>query len=589
MTLRKAILTIALTPAVLAFGQNDAPPLGGTPSSRALPSLRGKRIPPPAPAPSLLPEELPSLVPEPTPSPRDFAVLREARAQQTELVFTPQELGFGTPRISAIKSARITLEYSPQILLQDTDVRAREGDTRVAQGEFDTHVVGRAQADLRERRRDQFNRPVAPPAPSPTPFPNPLVHRTSLYEFELGLRQKLRNGIVLEPKVAFRPSIDKDYPNTFNNTNEGSVSFDVLIPLARGGGRLVNEAPEMAAKYDLLASVLQLRFVTSQSVRDTIQAYWRCRSAEERLRLLVESETISLRLVKLSTSLVEGDELAPAQLPQILADRNSTAAARMRAEANLILSRQRLAIAMGFSPEALVMAPLTADPFPVAADRFPDVNDLWFTALNLRDDLRAARQLEKSRKVLMNAAFLELRPRIDVQLSATYLPFENRNTQTTARGQEFGGFASVNLDWPIQNNTAIGDYIRSSAAYERSQVNVEDLKRSIVSGVISSLSELRASAAEVLRDADAARLNSDALQAQEDLFRLGQANLTDTITSRQRLVQSQLDYVDAQERYAIALAQLRFESGLLFFTDEKGDWIDAKAWQTVPFATIPKK
>ncbi len=183
-------------------------------------------------------------------------------------------------------------------------------------------------------------------------------------EFEAGLRQKLRNGVVVEPKVGFRPRSDEDYNNNSNTTNEGYASFDVLIPLAKGGGRLVNEAPEIAARFDLLASVLQLRFLSSQSVRVTIQAYWNCRAAEERYRLLLESENISMRLVKLTTSLVEADELAPAELPQILADRNTTAALRIRAEADLIQARQRLAIAMGFSPESLIMAPLTADKFP---------------------------------------------------------------------------------------------------------------------------------------------------------------------------------------------------------------------------------
>ncbi len=541
---------------------------------------------------SLPADSLPTIEPGQPETPRDVSLIEEAKRQKLETVFSRRELGFDDRRIDAIRSVRITLEYSPQILLQDTDVQSREGAARVAQGEFDTHVTARAQADLKQRSRNEFARPVSPvPVPSPTPYPNPLVRRTSLYEFELGLSQKLRNGVVLEPKVAFRPSIDKDYNNNFNNSNEGSVSFDVFIPLAKGGGRLVNEAPEIAARFDLLASVLQLRFLTAQSVRDTMQAYWRCRSAEERYKLCVESENISLRLVRLSTALVEADELAPAQLPQILADRNTTTAARINSESELILARQRLAIAMGFSPEALVMAPLTADPFPEPPkdQAYPDLNELWFTALSLRDDLRASKQLEKSRKVLMDASFLELRPRIDLQLRATYLPFETHNAATTTEGSELGGFAAIGVDWPIQNNAAIGSYIQNTAAYDSSRIDTENLKRTIISGVISSLAELRAADAQLKRYAEAARLNGKALAAQEDLFRLGQANLTDTITARQRFVQSQLDHVGARERYAISIVQLRFETGLLFFSDAKGEWIDAKAWQTVPLLNAGRK
>lgn len=549
----------------------------------------------------LLPDAaIPDITPAPPPTPtppaaatpprefRDTELIEEAKSLQNVEPFSKRELGFDERRINAINSVRITLEYSPQILIQDTDVQSREGAARRAQGEFDTHVTGRAQADIKQRIRDMFTRPL--PGPSPTPYPNPLIRKTSFYEFELGLRQRLRNGVVLEPKVAFRPSIDTDYNDTFNNANEGSVSFGVFIPLAKGGGRLVNEAPEMAARFDLLASTFQLRFITAQSVRDTMLAYWRCRAAEERYKLFVESEKISSRLLKLSVSLVEADELAPAQLSQILADRNTTVATRISSEAQLTLARQRLAIAMGYNPDVLVMAPLTADQFPEPPkdQSYPDLNELWFTALNLRDDLRASKQLEKSRKVLMDASFLELRPRIDLQLRATQTVFETRSTSTVTEGWESGAFASLSVDWPVQNNAAIGSYIQSTASHDRSQIDTENIKRTIVSGVISSMAELRAADAELKRYAEAARFNKKALEAQEDLFRLGQANLTDTITTRQRLIQSQLDFVGAQERYAISIVQLRFETGLLFFSDSQGDWIDAKAWQTVPLLKVEK-
>lgn len=578
--------------AVLALGcLTHAHAAGWDLDDKALPSRRSKPAPPYDPLHlGPLPGDysstvLPSLTSTHQDSPRDDALIREAYRQEPETVFSQSELGFDGQRMAAMRAVRITLEYSPQILLQDTDVQGREGATRVAQGEFDTHVTGRAQADVRERRRDQFTRDLPGASASPSPYPNPLVRRSSLYEFELGLRQKLRNGVVVEPKVGFRPSINNDYNNNFDNTNDGYASFDVLIPLAKGGGRLVNQAPEIAARFDLLASVLRLRFLTSQSIRDTIQAYWNCRAAEERYKLYLESEAISMRLIKMSAALVEADELAPAQLPQILADRNSTTAYRIRAEAELILARQRLAISMGFSPESLIMAPLAADEFPEppARSSYPDLNDLWFSALRLRDDVRSAQQLEKSRKVLMDASFLELRPRLDLQLRATYLPFENRTGTTTSQGGEFGGFAAMSLDWPIQNNTAIGSYIQNTASYEASRINLEDLRRATVSGVISAMAEVRSSDAEVRRYAEAARFNAEALRAQEELFRLGQVNLTDTITSRQRLVQSQLDYVNARERYAISLVQLRFETGMLFFSDESGGWVDARAWQTIPF------
>jgi len=519
-------------------------------------------------------------------SPRDLAVIREARKAEIVDVYSDSDLGFSVPRISSIKAARVTMDFSPQILVQATEVQSKEGGTRVAEGPFDATVTGNISVDLKQRQRDETPRPTPTPSPpsKPTSVPNPLINRIGLVNYEAGLRKRLRNGIVIEPKVGLRQQQNKDY-NNFNNNNEGYVSFDVLIPLAKGGGRLVNEAPEIAARFDLLASVLQLRHLSSLSIRDTIQAYWQCHAAEKRYQLYLESEQISARLASLSSSLVEADELAPAQLPQIIADRASTTADRIRGATDLILTRQRLAIAMGYNPETLVMAPLPSDEFPTPPekDRWPDLNELWTTALLLRDDLRAAKRLEASRKVLMDASFLELRPRIDLQLNATYSPFETQTSQSVSDGNELRGFAALSLEWPIANNTAIGRYIQDTAAYERNGIDIETLKRTIISGVISALAQLKGAAAEINRYQEAQRLNAEALQAQEELFRLGQANLTDTITTRQRLIQSQLNYINAQERYAISLAQLRFETATLFFVDESGSWIDAKAWQLIPF------
>jgi outer membrane protein TolC len=348
---------------------------------------------------------------------------------------------------------------------------------------------------------------------------------------------------------------------------------------------LVNKAPELAARFDLLASILQLRFVTTQSVQTTLQAYWRLRGAEETYRLRVESEGISRKLASVSAQLVQADELAPAQLPQILADRDSAIAARIQSEADLIRARQVLAVASGWPPDSLLLAPLTEDRFPVppARERLPAIGELVGAALNLRDDLRSARESVRSRKVLMDAAWLELRPTVNLQFETSYTPFENRNNTTTADGGEWQGVGQFLFEFPIENNSARGTYIQNAAAYQNSEIAETQTERSIVSGVVTSFYGLRAASAAVARLAEAAQFNAEALAAQEELFRLGQGSLTDTITSRERLVQSQLSHVAAQTEYAIALVNLRFETGTLLFSDTDGDWIDEEVWLMPPF------
>lgn len=531
------------------------------------------------------------LQPEPAPKPKltreDLETMKAARDSEKKVYtpFTQKELGFTLPRASAMKVVRVTLDFNPQVLTQDQTVKGNAGVVQVQQSVFDTHITGRVAPNLELNDRSIQNRPNPTASPAPTPFPNPLRARRGVSEYEIGVRKMLENGIIINPSVGFSHRGETDY-SSFSNENQGSVNFAVTIPLAKGGGTLSNKAPEIAARFDLLASTLQLRHITSQTVNASLQAYWACKAAEEIYKLRVESEKIATRLLGVGESLVEGDELAPAQLPQILADRESTTAVRIQSEAELISSRQTLATTMGFAASSLLLAPLAEDNFPLprANETYPNVQVLIETALALRDDLRAARQTVKSRKVLMDASYLNLRPTLNLELVASYLPMESRNNTTITNGNTWQGRAGFTLDWPVENNEAIGNVIQSQAAYEASQISVADAERQIVSEVINSLAGLRAAAVNVELYRESVRWNKAALDAQEQLFSLGQGSLTDTITARQRFVESEVNYVLARQNYANFLVQLRYATGTLFFADQEGNWIDQNVWNIVPFA-----
>lgn len=514
---------------------------------------------------------------------KDLEVLHAAGRQEVHQPFSRETLGFDLPRFSAMKVVSITLEFSPQVLSQQENVRRNAGQVQTEEGTFDTHLLGEVRPSYQQTDRDLKDRPNNSP---PTSYPNPLRRRESVVDYEIGLRKRLANGVVINPKVGFTQTVNRDYGDLFSNDNRGLFEFEITIPLGKGGGTLVNKAPEIAARFDLLASALQLRHVTSDSVRNVLRAYWACKAAEEILKLREESEAVATKLLSVARSLAEGDELAPSQLPQAIADRDSAVASRIQAEVDLISARQALATAMGFAPASLLLAPLPADDFPSPPkkDASPDVKSLISTALALRDDLRAVAQTEKSKKVLMDAAFLELRPTINLDLRASNSPFETRDNRQVEGGNVWRAEAAFQLDWPLENNTAIGNYVQSTAVYRNSQISVFDKERTITSEVIVAAAAVKGAVTNVRLFEESARWYGEALRSQEQLFALGQGSLTDTITARERLVNAQLEYVRAREQYANALVQLRFATGTLFFADQAGNWIDENVWKQVPFS-----
>lgn len=517
-----------------------------------------------------------------------------AQPDPSPIVFGKNELGFDIARVPVSHALYQTLAFSPQIALQQQEVEQKIGGVTVTAAPFDTRVVGTS--TLRGIREDRTTTPRVYPTPTPapgqaaqpgpTPLPNPFVRRDSLYEWELGIVKKFRNGITIEPTTRYRFA-GTDNAAGFNNRSEFGFNFGLTIPLARGLGVTVNEAPEIAARFDWKASWFSLRNVTSQAILTTLTAYWRCCAAEQRYRYLVENESISARLVGNADSMVKAQELATSQLAQVRADLESTTAQRIQGEQGLIQARQQLALAMGSGPDVLPIAPLpqAALPEPPARPAYPDLRDLTTAALALRDDLRAAQLLEKSRKTLVTASYLNLRPIVNLRLDMGYVPFDVRSQSTTDEGGEFTGSAALNLDWPLQNSLQRGTLIQDIAVYAQSRIRAQDLARNIVSSIISDFAELRSAAAQLWRLREASKFNRQALAAQEELFSLGQSALTDLITARQRLLTSELDQIGVHERYAIAIAQLRYDTGTLLPWDEQGSWITPQLWTTVPFTS----
>jgi outer membrane protein len=583
---RNLLLLLALS-FILTACLFPARSIGQTPRSqvspRASPAVSPLPIPAVKSADPLTNQGIPSLQPLPVPTQRDLPVIQEATEAKSYAPFSKSDLGYSIPRISALKAVRVTLDLNPQILFQKATVRSSTGTVQVQEGAFDTTITGSIAPTASRNERYILNRPL--PGATPVPLPNPLVARSGVINYELGLQKTLENGIVINPSVSFDQSANSDHSHQFNDTNQGSINFTVTIPLAKGGGTLVNKAPEISARFDLLASVLQLRYTTAQSVLNTIQAYWACKAAEETYQLQVEAEESADRLLTITTALVQADELAASQLPQALANRDAAIASRIQAESALINARQTLAVDMGFSSSSLLLAPLIADNFPEPpeSEHYPEVSKLASYALALRDDLRSVKQTVKSQKVLMDAAYLNLRPTVNLQLVANYVPLQTRTNLSTTNGNTWQAGAVLSLNWPVENNAAIGSYILSEASFQNSQITVDSTEMGVVSGVVTALAQLKAAAASVKLYRDSVRWYEQALAEQEQLFQSGQGSLVDTLTIRQNLINTEISYINAQQSYAASLAQLRFTTGTLLFSDQQGSWIDSEAWRTIPF------
>ena len=365
------------------------------------------------------------------------------------------------------------------------------------------------------------------------------------------------------------------------------VGFEVNLPLLRNRGVEATGAGERAAQIDYEATRLFLEHAASESVLNTATAYWNLVAAQEQVRALESSVGLQKRMVDIIQALVKADELPGAELPRAQAGESNARAQLASAERDRTTASLELLRAMGLSVDHSGQVPSAADGFPPPPDRAQVAAleaALARRAVDSRLDLKASRTLVESGRVLARAAFLGLRPKVDVKLGAWL----------TARGETSYSNAldhwashpswSINaaVEKPFGNRTARGRLEQGEAALRQRQIDATDLERQVRIEVVRSAATLAESIDQLARAEEAATNAQRTIDSEIEKLRLGETTLIDSILTEQQRTSAVLAAIAARFQVATLLAQLRFESGTLVVTDESGPRVNGQAFTALP-------
>ncbi len=365
------------------------------------------------------------------------------------------------------------------------------------------------------------------------------------------------------------------------------VGFSLDAALLRGRGLEATGAPEKAAKIDYDASVLALKHAISTSILNTVTAYWNLVAAQEQLDIAKKSAELQSKRVEVTKALIAGDELPRSELARVLASQASDQGLVSSAERAVNEARIALARAIGLGVLEETNAPLAADSFPSAADvkalRATAPAQLIATAVERRYDRQAAIKLQESGGVLLRAAEINLRPRLDFRSQITAGTVAETSLSRTSEGWSAPSF-NVTLDFekPIANNQAKGRFLQSGAILNQRSIAAVDLDRNIKAGVVQALRSLQETVDQVERAKEAVGHYGRTIDAENERFRLGQSSLIDTILTQQLRTSALLTYASARQQYASLLAQLRFETGTLVEEGPEGSAVRKEDLLTVP-------
>ena len=373
------------------------------------------------------------------------------------------------------------------------------------------------------------------------------------------------SGIPLDRQIDFGGKNIDDFYST-------EIGFEVNLPLLRNRGREAVAAGETAARIDWDASELLYRHAATESVLNTIFAYWNVVAAQEQIRIVERSAELQARVLEITQALIEAEELPGVEEARALAADASTRSQLEGARRDLIQAQMDLVTAMGLTATEGANMVTAETPFlePPSAERLADLEQaLVRMALADRLDIQASKALAESGRVLARAATINLKPRFDVTLGAW----------ASARGE--GSFSNATDKWtgpnwrsagliekPIGNNAAKGRLVQSESLLRRRQISEADLERRVSIGVVRALNALDKALEELAYAAEAASQFEATFSAELEKLKLGETTVLDTTLTEQQRTRAQLALVSARFQVATLVAVLRFETGSLVVQDE---------------------
>lgn len=474
---------------------------------------------------------------------------------------------------SGLDLARVvdaTLASNPEIQIAAQAVEARRGALIAAGAPFDALL----QASSRGARRQTLD---------------PEGTATDITQ-SVSLRRLFRNGLLIAPDLSLVRAGHTTIagPDTPNDLNAG-LSFGV--PLLRDRGGIVSAAPERAAERDFRASVLDLRQAMSLRVLTAVVAYWDYAAATRRLEVFIEAERRAARSAEETAALVKADERTTADHTQTLGNLAAKRVQRIAAEQGVVEAKQPLGLAMGLPLDQVIALPRPATELPALAAEDGarrTLSALLDEAYARRADFAASAESVSAAEILVEASKSELKPRLDLLLGTGYRTRE----LGLGVGRYFAPLGPVSRDLDVSaqltyqfapaNSAARGRSRQAVAAYEQQRVARSDLQRRITTGVAVAASALQRGEAGMRESAEAVRLLESTVQAEERKFQFGVSTLFDVIQAQDALTSALLGRIESQRTYAVAIATVRFQSGLLLSEAAGRPALDAATLLTPP-------
>jgi outer membrane protein len=459
-------------------------------------------------------------------------------------------------------SIRLALSNNTDIRLDHSQIEFAQDNLRRVRGPFDP-VATSSFVDNRAK------------SPTITQIQGAPVLETLTQTTTFGYSQLFRTGTSFQASFAANKLSTNDSLSLLNPSLASNLQFTVTQPLLKNFGLFPNRVPILIAQRNLKQARANFMGEVNDIVLQIVGSYWNVVLARENL-------TVQKKSLEEAEKSYERDKkaLSLGALPPLDIYRSQSQVATRRvgviqAEYSLKQTEDQFRRGVGADLDPAIRVldlDLTDRPEPTGELPSTDIATALARALANRQELERVHEQLASDELSVRLAHNNLKP--DLQLSGFYSgngvagnsPTSGNTGLTNSLSQVFhftypAYGASLSLTLPIRNHIGEANLADALVSRTRDQYQERQTHQSItleVTLAVHSLEEakLTMEAAKVAVD-----LARDTLRADERKYELGAESVFFVLDAQTQLAQAELNLIQAQINYQLAVAQLDHATG----------------------------
>jgi outer membrane protein len=470
--------------------------------------------------------------------------------------------------------SQLTLGKSPAIQRQNIQVNQAKANKQSATGQFDLQLYSNF----------GLNRYGLTPFDADPRKAIVSNIQTNSLDFSGGVQRMFRNGMTTRVGFDYNRLSDNFPLNNFNENvgpfvsdNVTNTNLTLTQPLMRGRGTNIVTANEKAGELGTEAQQYNVSFVASSELFNMAIAYWQYLGAFKSLEIYRENQARVTKVLEITNELVKADKKPATELLQIQADLKDKEQQTIIAEQQLYNARQNLGRAIGINILESERLAQPANVFPEIAQVSAELslNQLMEIARKNRPDLKALKKSLESSNLFVDVAENSMRPQLDLSAFAAYGGaiagngidrFFSALGQSQGRNYRLG--LGLNFMFPVQNNRAKANLLANQLQVSDLEINIENQIRNIELNVSIAHNNFQNSIAALKKSKEALDYYTEVFRNEQFKFQTGLTTLLNLILFQERLTFAQLGYIQSQQQFAVAISNLRFETGTLYPSEQ---------------------